>query len=228
MPLALAQRKEHAMTDEMVAIFQHASWLAERGEYASSAAEYEKFLSQVETSSSTWSQKDRDFAVRSASFNLAQVYNHLGRFKEALNQVTTGLSCSPSLTGLAIAAAARGEALCALDHVELGERAFAQAVAAHPITGRLNAADSMTRVTSKDMLDTAAQLLSEVEEIWKQEAAQSSSGPGSNRQTPELYTIRGKIFARRGQTAQAKEWFDKALKVDSSYEDAKLQLRNLP
>jgi len=86
--------------------------------------------------------------VRSAAFNLAQVFNKLKDYQRALTMVELGLAGSPTNVGRAIALAAKGEALCGLQRDMEGQAAFAEAVRAHPVIGRLNAADSMTRLGS--------------------------------------------------------------------------------
>ena len=78
------------------------------------------------------------------------------------------------------------------------------------------------------MLDAAARLVLDAEHLLMNEAVQSPKQRGADQHTAELYTIRGKILVRRGQHSEAKKWFDKALQIDGSCEDAKLQIRNLP
>jgi prepilin peptidase CpaA len=212
------------MTDDLGVVFASASTLAAQGEYEKAATEYERFLRGVVESRQAWDHKDVDSAVRSASFNLAQVCNHLSRFREALEQANHGLLRSPSQIGRAIGLAAKGEALCGLGQMDEGRVAFDQAVQTHPIIGRLNVADSMTRVSTANLLDDAASLLLDVEHLLMKDACQSNK-PRANNHMAELYTIRGKICVRRGQLSEAKKLFEQALQIDGSYEDARLQIR---
>jgi tetratricopeptide (TPR) repeat protein len=47
------------------------------------------------------------------------------------------------------------------------------------------------------------------------------------RDIAQAYTVYGKIAAKRGQVAQAEEWFKKALAEHPKFEDAKLQIQLL-
>jgi predicted negative regulator of RcsB-dependent stress response len=77
------------------------------------------------------------------------------------------------------------------------------------------------------MLNDAARVLLDAEHLLMKSFRQSDQQRDADAYMPELFTIRGKICVRRGQRTEAKNWFDKALQIDGSYEDAKLQIRNL-
>lgn len=190
-------------------LFKDGQNFAERGQYHESAAAYETFLKHVTDPQ----------LVRSAAFNLAQVRNHLRDYEEALRLVDLGLSLSPTDFGRAIAMAARGEALCGLNRTDEGRAAFAQAVQAHSIVGRLNSADSMTRLDSTELLGMA--------EEWVVHVTCSFGKNLPGHFHSEALTILGKIAAARGDYAQASRQFGEVIKAYPAYEDAKLQLRRL-
>ncbi len=194
---------------DLQSLFNQAAQSAERGQYQEAANSYVAFLDAV--------QGPQD--VRSAAFNLAQVFNKLGDFSQALRYVELGLSHSPTEFGRAIALAAKGEALCGLGRTAEGKAAFNDAARAHPIVGRLNSADSMTRL--------------ETEEFWRQaeewvDLVLASFGAQLDEQLrAEAVVITGKIAARRGNLDQARAQFEKALAEYPGFEAAKLQLRLL-
>jgi tetratricopeptide (TPR) repeat protein len=140
---------------DLQALFDKAFQHAERGENQEAARVYEAFLDAVQGPRSGVSPAQRPQLIRSAAFNLAQVLNKLKDYQKALAMVDLGLSHSPSEYGRAIALAARGEALCGLQRDTEGMMAFKEAMRAHPVVGRLNAADAMTRLGSTAYLQLA-------------------------------------------------------------------------
>jgi tetratricopeptide (TPR) repeat protein len=155
-------------------LFKNGQHFAERGQYQEAAAAYETFLKHVTDPQ----------LVRSAAFNLAQVRNQLRDYKEALRLADLGLSLAPSDFGRAIAMAARGEALCGLNRPVEGRAAFAQAVQAHPIVGRLNSADSIA-----ELLSMAEDLVTYITYSFGKQLQGNSRA--------EALTILGKIAAAR-------------------------------
>ena len=145
-------------------LFNEAQQAATLGRYTPAAIAYGRAASAVESGSLDTALGDRSQVLRSIRFNLAQVLNHLGQYQLALTSADAGLDLAPTPLGRAIGLAAKGEALCGLGRCNDGIDAFAEAVAAHPIVGRLNSADSMTRVYAKDLLPTASRLVDEVED----------------------------------------------------------------
>lgn len=177
-------------------LFDAASSAANRGQYADAADLYIQFLKQVQDPHYGASQEIVSQSVRSAAFNLAQVLNKSSRYAEALHQVQVGLRHSPSAVGIAIAMAAKGEALVQLGNATEGRSAFSEAVAAHPIIGALNAADSMTRLDDTDWLLTAEAYLSQVrEKYW---------GALDDELKAEFRTVQGKIEVRRGELEEGR------------------------
>jgi tetratricopeptide (TPR) repeat protein len=133
---------------DILALFERAAAYAARGEYRGSAQAYETVLEQSQRPGSSIPLPQRPQVVRSAAFNLAQVLNKLKEYAKAIDCIELGMSLDPTDTGRAIALAAKGEALCGLNREKEGNAAFAEAARAHPIIGRLNSADSMTRMNS--------------------------------------------------------------------------------
>lgn len=207
------------MNKELQSLFGQAVQLAARGEYRDAARAYETFLEIVQGPRSGLPATEIQRAVRAAAFNLAQVFNKLGNFQRALELVELGLSGAPTETGRAIALAAKGEALYGLGRSKESQAAFEEAAQAHPVIGRLNAADSMTRLTSTDLLPLA--------EEWVTSVVDAYGSRLSSELRAEAYTTLGKIAARRGDRDRAHECFDRALLQHQDYEDAKLQLRLL-
>jgi tetratricopeptide (TPR) repeat protein len=142
---------------DLQSLFNKATRHAEHGENHEAAKAYEAFLESVQGPRSVVPAAQRPQLVRSAAFNLAQILNKLKDYQRALTMVELGLSCSPTEVGRAIALAAKGEALCGLKRDTEGQAAFAEAVRAHPVIGRLNAADSMTRLGSPAYVQLAAE-----------------------------------------------------------------------
>jgi tetratricopeptide (TPR) repeat protein len=166
---------------DLQAMFNRAVQLAERGEYRQAAEIYESLLEFVEGSPQV---------VRSIAFNLAQVLNKTGDYQRALELTEMGLSLSPTDVGIAIGQAARGEALCGLKRFEDGKAAFQQAAKAHPIIGRLNSADSMTRVGGEEYLDLAEQWVTKVTGDFGHMLNESLRA--------EVHTILSQISEKRG------------------------------
>ncbi len=144
---------------DLESLFQRASRHAERDENEESAKAYEALLKEVQRPDLNLPAADRAKLFRSAVFNLAQVLNKLGNYQRALQYVTLGLTHGPTDVGKAIALAAKGEALCGLGREAEGKMAFAEAMQAHPIIGRLNAADSMARLGTPAFLQRAEELI---------------------------------------------------------------------
>jgi tetratricopeptide (TPR) repeat protein len=119
---------------------------ASRGQYKEAAEGYELYLEIIQATRTDLTPEQLAQKVRTAAFHLAHVDNKLGRFQEAIDLVDMGLGKSPTPYGRALGLAAKGEALCRLRRVADGRQAFEQAVEVHHVCGRLNAADSMTRL----------------------------------------------------------------------------------
>jgi len=133
--------------------------LAENGQYHEAAEIYQSLLDFAQSPAGGGGSPQ---LVRSIAFNLAQVLNKSGNYQKALELTELGLSLSPSNVGRAIGQAARGEALCGLGRIEEAKAAFQEAASAHPIIGRLNSADSMSRVGGDDLCDLAEQWVTTV------------------------------------------------------------------
>ncbi len=203
--------------------FERASKLAEQGDYEESVKSYRTFLDAVQGPRSEVPSAQQPQVVRSAAFNLAQVLNKLGDYENALRYVELGLACSPTAFGRAIACSAKGEALCGLGRDAEGQAAFDDAMQAHPVVGRLNSADSMTRLGSDRFLRQAEELVAHVER---------ASGHALDRHLrAESLTILGKVAAKRGDHAGARGYFEKVLReyadASNGCADARLQLRLL-
>ena len=204
-------------TNELQLLFGRASKQAERGEYSDAANSYGKLLKILRGHQPGIGSDSAQEGIRSTAFNLAQVDNKLEKFQEALEMVELGLSSSPNERGRAVGLAAKGEALYGLKMPEEGKAAFEEAVKAHPFIGRLNAADSITRLPYQDLLPLAEQWV-----ISVQRAFGSIQDP---QMRAEASTVLGKIESRRGNDDSARGHFNDALSLCPSYEDAKLQLR---
>ena len=140
---------------EMFDRFQEASELAGRGKHREAAARYEAALDQLEAMTPRQRPDDEPAFRRALAFNLAQEHNHLGNYERCLELLRMGLECGPTEFGKAIAHAAEGEALAQLGRVEEARAAFEAASGHHPVVGRLNSADSMTRLDSDVFLIVA-------------------------------------------------------------------------
>jgi tetratricopeptide (TPR) repeat protein len=149
-------------SDYLGNLFIRASELAKRGDYGEAAKIYEQVVNDASTPPSGFAPDDADQFLRSTCFNCAQVLNHLREFEKALAFLERGLKLSPTPEGRAIALAAKGEALCGLNRDKEGIAAFEEAVRSHPVVGRLNAADSMTRAESKKLLEIAREWVDEI------------------------------------------------------------------
>lgn len=204
---------------DLHSLFNRAQRLVERGEYRHAAQAYETFLGSVQGSQSLLSPSEQQLVIRPAASNLAQALNRLGDYQKALKFVDLGLSHSPTNLGRAIALAARGEALCGIGRIPEGKAVFEEAAKAHPVVGRLNAADSMTRLKSMEFL--------QLSEAWVDLVVSSYSDMLDDDLWAEIGTIRGKIAAQRGYYDKARENFKAVLVKHPKYEDAKLQLRLL-
>lgn len=157
-----------------------------RGEYRQAADIYEKLLE--------WAQGpggNNPQIVRSLAFNLAQFLNKLGDYDRALELTELGLALSPSAVGRAIGQAARGEALCGLKRIDEGKAAFREAAEGHPIIGRLNSADSMTRVGGGELLDMA--------EEWVTTVVNDYGSQLNKDLQDEVDTIRREVLNKRTQ-----------------------------
>ena len=162
---------------------------AERGDDQRAASLYEAALDALLTNESRLDPKEQSSAVRSVAFNLAQVLNRLRRYRDALESVEVGMARNPSSVGRAIGLAAKGEALCGLKQLREGLAMFHEAVLAHPITGRLNSAESMLRIGDPGLLDLAAQ--------WIELAASELGGQGDALQNKEIDGLRKRLVDAR-------------------------------
>lgn len=140
---------------DLQSLFDAALAAAARGDHRLAAQAYEQFLDGVQGPGSPVSPAERPQLVRSAAFNLAQVLNKSGEYDQALSWIEKGLAMSPTAVGRAIALAAKGEALYGLKRIEDGRAALDEAVDAHPVIGRLNAADTAARVGPNGVLRIA-------------------------------------------------------------------------
>lgn len=200
-------------------LFNQAINHAECGEYQEAKLAYEKLLEIIENSRDSLSVTERFQIIRSVTFNLAQVFNKIGDYQKALEAVELGISYSPTNYGLAIAYSAKGEALCGLGQIAEGKKAFDNAVISHPVVGRLNSADSMTRLGGTQFLNLATE--------WIEVVVNSHTGMLNDDLYAEVWTIRGKIAARVGDYKKAKKYFEEALAVKPNYKDAELQIKLL-
>lgn len=204
----------------MQAMFRQAAQLAERGDYPDSIDTYERLAGVLRAAGSPVPSPELTQLLRSVCFNLAQVLNKRGKFQKALACADEGLRFLPTDVGRAIALSARGEALYGLGQPEEAIVAFREAVLAHPIIGRLNSADSMTRLGSDQLIALAEQ--------WVEHVVNSFGSELKAQWWSEVDTIRGRIAAQRGDYATARVQFEAALRADPNCTDAKFQLRLLP
>lgn len=206
-------------TQELSTLFRTALQLADQGELDASAEQYEQCLRTAQSSAVFWEPEALASFLRSAAINLAQVLNRQGRFEQALKKLDQAMAHSPTSVGRAIALAARGEALCGIGKIREGAEAFDEAVRAQSVVGSLNAADSMTRITSMDLLEDASRLVTQVLKRFSDQLSPTLRA--------EAYTIHGKIALREGHKTIAHEWFRKALAEQPDYADAQLHMRAL-
>ena len=162
---------------------------AERGDYATAAQEYETVLKAMLINCAGLSSEELAKTVRSIAFNLAQVLNKLSRYQEALKNVEFGLAQAPTAYGIAIALAAKGEALYGLQRSVDGKKMFEEAARAHPIVGRLNSADSMVRLDLPELLALADEYVNTVVTVF--------GGQLNDSLRAEVESIRGRIAAKR-------------------------------
>jgi len=162
---------------------------AESGDNTRAARDYEIAFHALMKSSAGMDRADHATAVRSISFNLAQVLNKLGKHKDALNYVNEGLKHTPTSLGLAIAYAAKGEALCGLGRKAEGLQLFSDAAGAHPVVGHINSAESMARLGSDELNSLAEQWISNVETMY--------GGRINESQRAEIKAIRKQISANK-------------------------------
>ncbi|SRR6266478_1019445 len=207
-------------SDYLGNLFIRANKLFKRSDFGEAARIYEQVVNEASVSPSGFAPDVTDQFLRSACFNFAQVLNRLREFEKALGFVERGLKLSPTAVGRAIALAAKGEALCGMNRDKEGIVAFEEAVLAHPVVGRLNASDSMTRVESKELLQLAEQ--------WVDEVIQSYGTQLEPKTQSEAASINGKIAVRQGREARAREQFELALRLNSGNEEAKRELCLLP
>jgi len=143
-------------------LFDSASQAAQGGDDSEAVRQYQVALTSVQNSRTQLPAESRAQIIRSVAFNLAQSLNKLGRFAEALEHIELGMEHHPTAVGMAIALAARGEALCGLQRLEDGQRAFEEAAQAHPIIGRLNSAEAMVRLGMPALVFIAEQWVNRV------------------------------------------------------------------
>jgi tetratricopeptide (TPR) repeat protein len=204
---------------DLQALFDRGMQSADRGQYQEAIAAYEHFIDAVNNPASGVPASQRPQLIRSAAFNLAQVLNKAQRYDRALTVVDLGLAASPTDFGRAIALSAKGEALCGLGRVDEGRQAFDQAAEFHPVVGRLNSADSMTRLDDPEFWDLA--------EKQAQSVITSYQHMLDKDLRAEAQTVLGKVAARRGDMPKAREHFEAALRNHPDFTDARLQIRIL-
>jgi tetratricopeptide (TPR) repeat protein len=205
--------------NQLMALFNQARRYADAGDLATSVKAYLECLRIAQGQNPPISREGLPQFVRSAAINLTQVLNQQGRFAEALEKVTLASFASPSPAGWARALAAKGEALCGLGRIEEGRAAFEQAVRYQAVVGALNSADSITRLASEDLLPWAETL---VRSVLDEHAAELN-----HTYRAEALTILGKIELRRKRPNSARGWFDKAIREDPQWQDARQHLQSL-
>jgi tetratricopeptide (TPR) repeat protein len=197
--------------------FELATSLAERGDFAAAARTYREMLQALQASGVR--DADQPQLIRSIAFNLSQALNRAGEHAAALAAVERGIALAPSAFGMAIALSAKGEALAALGRVEEGKLAFEQAAQSHPVVGRLNAADSMSRLDAREFWDLAEQRVKTVMASF------------SHLLTDDLRTeadkVMGKVALRRGEFDKARTAFTAALARHPNDQEAQRLLQEL-
>jgi hypothetical protein len=95
-------------------------------------------------------------------------------------------------------------------------QAFDLATAAHPVVGRLNSADSLSRLPSSHHWDAAEQRVAVV--------VTSFASQLNDDLRAEADTIRGKVAARRGDVSGARKIWEGVVARYPQHADARLQL----
>ncbi|MBS1876646.1 MAG: hypothetical protein JSU00_25755 [Acidobacteria bacterium] len=186
-------------------LFERAADFAASGQYREAKDAYERAATGARSADSPLQSSELQQFLRSVDFSLAQVLNRLKDFQGALAAVDEGLSLSPTDLGRAIGLSAKGEALCSLSHPAEGLAAFAETVLAHPVAGRLNAADSMTGMGAEERVGRAEQ--------WVEDVENSFGWQLSTQGKREVLTTRGKIAGKRRDYSAARRQFEVALLV---------------
>jgi tetratricopeptide (TPR) repeat protein len=210
-------------------LFNSAYESAKSGNYVMAVQEYENARRALPADHAGLTPEDHAKTLRSIAFNLAQILNKLGRYREALENVDLGLAQKPTAHGKAIAFAARGEALYGLERPIEGKEMFEEAVRAHPVTGRLNSAESMIRIGASDLIVVAGQWIEkvvslfgdqlnemqrlEVESLRHQFVAKSAPPLStSSKESAQILVDRAKELSRDpGKLTQAADLLEQAL-----------------
>jgi tetratricopeptide (TPR) repeat protein len=131
------------------------------GDYASADRAYGEILTYLQalpSNAHTWQ------VLRSLAFNYAIFLNkHFKNYQKALEMVALGMRYEPTEVGISVAEAARGEALWGLGNRKESMAAFKSSIQAHPISGRLDTAESLVRIGEPALLEEARQMLDTVE-----------------------------------------------------------------
>jgi tetratricopeptide (TPR) repeat protein len=188
---------------------------AELGDYELAAREYESALEALLINCEGLAPQEHAKAIRSIAFNLAQVLNKLSSYQEALKHVDLGLTHAPTAFGKAIAFAAKGEALYGLERPIEGKQMFEEAVRAHPITGRLNSADSMVRLGLPELVSLA--------DDWVNTVATVFDGQLNDSQRAEVELIRHQIATKRSISQSSSD-----LEAAKSLADQAIKLARVP
>jgi len=201
------------MEVDLQKLFDDASAAAGRGEHAEAARLYEACLANAPTGHPPISGEVLRSYYRSAAFNLAQSLLRIGNFVRALEVVELGMHSGPTAIGRAIALAAKGEALCGLGRIGEGKAAFDEAAASHPMIGPMNAADSMSRIASNELLSVARR--------WSESLMRSQRL--DKRRMADVNTTLARVARRQGNINAALQLAATALTLDPSNHDAQLE-----
>jgi len=117
----------------------------QQGDYAETRRLYDQLLSIL--SRAKQAGADVNQTLRSLAFNYAHFLNKRYQdYAKALQAVDLGMGCAPTVFGVSVAMAAKGEALWALGRKEEAMQAFRAGYEAHPANGRIESAFCMVRL----------------------------------------------------------------------------------
>lgn len=172
-------------------LFHRGESAAAQSRHSDAVAAYEHALEGSRRANVPDDPASRRQAQRSIAFNLAQQLNRIGNFQRALEVVDFGMTLAPTGFGSAVALAARGEAQYALGRQAESMQSYERAVAAHPIVGRLNSADAMSREPSGALLGIA--------EAWTREAVELGGAELPAELLTEVEVILRRVATRRAR-----------------------------